>query len=51
VWIVDIEGDVVELHREPAGSEYRVQQRYIRGDVLRPALLPDIEIPVSAILD
>jgi len=51
VWIVDIDGDGVELYREPAGPEYHVQERHVRGDVLRPALLPDIEIPVSAILD
>jgi Uma2 family endonuclease len=48
-WIVDISSSelVVVVHTEPAPDGYRRVETLRANDVLRPAKLPGIEIPVS----
>jgi Uma2 family endonuclease len=50
VWIVDVDGAVVEVYAEPAGARYQVVQRESAGAVLRPRLLPFLSVPVEKIL-
>jgi Uma2 family endonuclease len=50
VWIVDVEGELVEVYREPSGHQYAVQENARRGAVLRPLLVPGIALPVENIL-
>jgi Uma2 family endonuclease len=50
VWIVDVEGDVVEIYREPSGGEYRRTTTAGRNDMLHPVKLPSLSVPVSQIL-
>jgi Uma2 family endonuclease len=46
-WIVALSTRSVFVHTDPARGEYRSVARLGRGDVLRPRLLPGIEIPVA----
>jgi Uma2 family endonuclease len=48
-WIVDVASRSVFVHTEPVRGAYRSIVRLRRKDVLRPALLPAIAIPVSAL--
>ena len=50
VWIVDVEGEVVDLYAEPEGGRFRTHHRAGRGEVLRPTLLPSVALPVERIL-
>lgn len=50
VWIVDVDAEAVEVYRDPAPGEYREKRIARRGDVLHPALLPEVAVPVEAIL-
>ena len=50
LWIVDLSAGKVEVHRLPAGSEYTSVQRTDRSAVLDMQALPDVRIPVEAIL-
>ncbi len=50
VWLVDLEGDRVEVYREPTGEGYGRKRSLFRGDVLRPLRAPDLEVPVDQVL-
>ena len=50
VWVVDLEGDRVEVYREPTGEGYGRQRFLSRGEVLRPLAAPDLELPVDQVL-
>jgi hypothetical protein len=50
VWIVDLPGEVIEVHRRPAPSGYAQVERLGRGGAVAPAAFPDIVLPVDAIL-
>jgi Uma2 family endonuclease len=50
VWIVNIGEGVVEVYRDPAGEAYRATARAARGEVLEPAVLPGLCIPVAEVL-
>jgi Uma2 family endonuclease len=50
VWIVDVDGRVVEVYRDPAGGRFRFQERAALGDVINPRLVPSIAVPVERIL-
>ena len=50
VWIVNVEEDRVEVHRDPSAGRYRVEERSGRGAALRPALLPELSVFVEDIL-
>jgi Uma2 family endonuclease len=49
-WLVDLTADHLDAHRKPLGGEYTEVIRLARGDLVRPAALPDIEVSVSEIL-
>jgi Uma2 family endonuclease len=50
VWIVDVAGERVEVHRRPAERRYAEVERVGRGGRVAPAALPDVEIAVDEIL-
>ncbi|MCC7020338.1 MAG: Uma2 family endonuclease [Ardenticatenales bacterium] len=50
VWLVDLNAATVEVHRDPDAAGYRLQQRFGRGDELRPAAFPDIVVAVDDVL-
>jgi Uma2 family endonuclease len=49
-WIVNLSADEVEVCRAPQEGEYREISRVGADGTLRPALLPGLEIPVSALV-
>lgn len=49
-WLVDLNRNVLEVHRTPSRDGYRSVQRLRRGDRIAPEAFPDFEIEVSAIL-
>jgi Uma2 family endonuclease len=50
VWLVDLAEDLVEVFREPSAEGYREVLVLRRGESLAPALLPDLLVPVDAVL-
>ena len=50
VWIVDLAASAVEWFRLPEGESYADNDRALRGETLTSALLPDVPVPVTAIL-
>lgn len=50
LWIVDLAGSVVLVHREPSPEGYRSVTEARRGDTLAPALLPEAALAVAEIL-
>jgi Uma2 family endonuclease len=50
VWIVDLPGRLVEVHREPDGDRYASVSRVGPGEWLEPALLPGVVLPASDVL-
>ncbi len=50
VWLVDLSAEVVEVYREPSSAGYRQVRRVGRGEVLVPQQVPDLRVPVEAIL-
>lgn len=50
VWLVDLAGGAVAVHRRPAGGSYRDVQILRRGDHLAPQALPAARLPVEAIM-
>lgn len=49
-WLVDIDGDRVEVHRDPTPGAYRDIRRHGRGATLRPLAFPELDLPVNDIL-
>jgi Uma2 family endonuclease len=50
LWIVDLEGGVLEVHRDPAPEGYRNVRRIQRGQTVRPLAFPDLEFAADDIL-
>ncbi len=50
VWLVDLAGGAVAVHRRPAGGSFRDVQTLRRGDHLAPQALPEARLPVDSIL-
>ena len=48
-WIVDINGERVEVYREPSPVGYRTKRLFLRGEQLAPEFKPDLLIDVDAI--
>ncbi len=49
-WIVDLNGDQIEVHRESSPAGYRSVRSYRRGERLSPAFAPDLVVDVDMIL-
>ncbi|TCZ56708.1 Uma2 family endonuclease [Roseicella aquatilis] len=50
VWIVNLGDNVVDVYRTPKDDAYLTTRRAARGEVLEPALLPGLRIPVTEVL-
>jgi Uma2 family endonuclease len=50
VWIVDIPGATMEVHREPRADGYARAERVGRGRTVSPQAFPDVTVSVDAIL-
>jgi Uma2 family endonuclease len=50
VWIVDLQGEVVERHIDPSGDDYRHTERTRRGDRIECSTLPDLTLTADDVL-
>lgn len=50
VWIVDLDGGFVDVHREPSPGGYRVSRRLERHEEVAPEAFPDVVLAVDDIL-
>ncbi len=46
-WIVNVDNMTVEVYTQPSLAGFASKQTLREGDVLRPALLPGVEIPIA----
>ena len=51
VWIVDLEGERIEIHRNPSPEGYREAEVITRGGTLAPEALPDVGLAADEILE
>ena len=49
VWIANIADEVIEIYRDPDEGAYRSQTQARKGEVVSPALVPDLALPVAEI--
>ena len=49
-WLLDLEGDALEVHREPGPDGYALVRRCRRGVRVAPVALPDVEVAVEDLL-
>lgn len=50
LWLVDIPGELIEIHRNPSGETYKEKRTVSRGETLSPEAFPDVVLEVNAIL-
>lgn len=50
VWLIDLKGEFVEIHRRPKGKIYKENQIMSRGERFAPEAFPDAVLEVDAIL-
>ena len=50
LWLVNLDEDFIDGLADPDGAGYRTLRRYVRGERIAPALLPDAALEVSEIL-
>ena len=50
LWLVDLKGEIIEIHRRPSGDTYKDKRTFARGDSLSPEAFPDVVLDVNAIL-
>ena len=50
VWIVNLKNEIVEVHQKPGVGIYQLAQIYKRGESVKSAILPNLEIEVDKIL-
>ena len=50
VWIINLNDNSVEVHRQPTADRYAFTQRLTSTDTLTVSALPDVEFPVSALV-
>ena len=46
-WIIDVEGQRVEVYTQPAGLQYQKVETFDRHATLRPTALPAIDVPLA----
>jgi Uma2 family endonuclease len=49
-WLLDLEADALEVHREPRPDGYALIRRYRRGERVRAEALPDVDVAVEDLL-
>ena len=49
-WLVDLQGEVVEVYRQPSSEGYREVRRFHRGDAISPQAFPDVVLAIDEIL-
>ena len=49
-WLVDLSGEIIEVHRNPSPDGYRSVQQFTRGQTLSPQAFPDLGLLVERIL-
>ncbi|MGE3268466.1 MAG: Uma2 family endonuclease [Chloroflexota bacterium] len=49
-WIVDLNGEQIEVYTEPSEAGYRAMRRYLRGETLTPGFAPALAIQTDTIL-
>jgi Uma2 family endonuclease len=50
LWLVDLAGEAVEVHRAPEGRRYRQVQRVLRGQHVDSRVLPELRVSVEHVL-
>jgi Uma2 family endonuclease len=50
LWIEDLQGDVLLVHREPSGDLYKTCLMFGRGDSVSPVAFPDVTLKVDELL-
>lgn len=50
LWLVNLDEDFIDGLSDPDGAGYRTLRRYVRGERIAPALLPDAALEVGQIL-
>jgi Uma2 family endonuclease len=50
VWIMDLEGEAIEVYRTPTPTGYREHQRVTRGGRVAPDAFPDVPLPIDDVL-
>ena len=50
-WIVNVQDETVEVHRDPAGDGWGSHTVRRAGEVLRPLMLPDVTVALGPLLD
>ena len=50
VWIVDIQGDQLEVYRTPEGPRYTDVRMLSRGEIAASLAFPDVEVAVGGVL-
>lgn len=51
VWLIDLPGAVVEVHRRPLDGRYAEKSTYTRGQSVSPEAFPDVVLAVDALLN
>ena len=49
-WIVNLQDQAVEVHRDPAGGAYRTKATHERGGAVTPVRAPDASVAVADLL-
>jgi Uma2 family endonuclease len=49
-WIVDLNGERIEVYREPSEEGYREMRFHVRGERLSPLFAADLTVEVDAVL-
>jgi len=49
VWLVDLQENIVEVHRDPVQGSYRRTRRAFPGEDLEPAGVPGVRVAVGEI--
>lgn len=47
VWLIDLQHECVEIHRQPGPEGYCLTLRPARGEYISPATLPEVRVPVA----
>ncbi len=50
VWLVDLEGEVIEVYRQPSAEGYREARQVRRGEALSPEAFPDLTLAADEVL-